>query len=89
MGLDLAKTGMEHVGVTDSMRHELVHVWSPDSKDDQTFDTVLLNAIVSFYKLREDKHRIEEVRNRRAEPPSSPWLSPCAPPWPARGLVVK
>lgn len=50
-------------GITDTKRHELVHVWSPDVLG--TFDTVVLDAIVSFYKLNEDKQRIEAERKRR------------------------
>eukprot|EP00966_Prymnesium_polylepis_P050500 1169017-Prymnesium_polylepis.1 len=63
--LDVAKVAMEHVGVTDAKRHELVYIWSPDSHEGVTFDTVVLDAIVCFYRLREDKRRIQAERMKR------------------------
>ena len=62
------QVAVEHVGVTEAKRHELVYIWSPE--EGSTFDTVVLDAIVCFYRLREDKRRIQ-VRGRRGSEPLS------------------
>ena len=70
--LELAKIMLQSCGITETKRHKLVHVWSPDVQG--TFDTVVLDAIVSFYKLNEDKRRIENERKLAKQ------LQPLVPP---------
>ena len=65
LALGLAKVAMQKCGVAETKRHELVHMWSPDAVHQGSFDTVVLDAIVSFYKLREDKWKIETERMKR------------------------